>query len=100
MAVEREVIDALTTYQAAVVASETLHDLVISPLDQDLELLRRSLEAGRITATDVMVFRREIVEAQREYVDAQAAAWTASIVLDLATGRSTYPTLTNQGASR
>ena len=57
-----------------------------------LEVFRRCLDdaadAGKIGASDVLVFRREFVEGQRQYVEALFEAQSARIALDLATGRT------------
>ena len=56
-------------------------------LEESLELLRRAFEEGKIGATELLLFRRELVESRREYVETLSDAWRARVALDLATGR-------------
>lgn len=90
LAIEQEVVAAFNSLQAARAAAEHLRDQVLGTLDENVELLQRSFEAGRIGATEVVTLRREFVASRREYVEALADAWRARIDLDLATGR--FPT--------
>lgn len=79
LAARRSVADAYSRYTAAAEAVAALDLLVVGTLEESLELLARALEAGKVSAGDVLVLRRELVEAQREHVQAE---------LDLATARS------------
>src|SRR6185436_8767861 len=96
LAVEREVASAFATYEAARAAARGLGEQVIGSLKENLALLQRSSEAGKISRTEVFLFRREFVESQREYVDALGQAWRARVELDLAAGRLPIPTQTNR----
>ena len=87
LTVEQEVVAAFNSLQAARAAVEHLRDQVLGTLDENVELLQRSFEAGRIGATEVVTLRREFVASRREYIEAVADAWLARIELDLATGR-------------
>ncbi|MFQ5526917.1 MAG: TolC family protein [Thermoanaerobaculia bacterium] len=98
LAIRREVMDALATYRAAQRAAVSLRDLVVGTLEENLSLLRRALEAGKIGASDVLVFRREFVEGQRQFIEALFEAQAARIALDLATGSTTLPTTAKQEA--
>lgn len=69
---------------------------MIGSLEENLRLLQRSLEAGKINRTELFLFRREFVESQREYLDAVSSAWQARVQLDLAAGRLPISTLTNR----
>ena len=91
LAVKREVIAAFSRLQAARAAAEHLRDQVLGTLDENVYLLQRSFEAGRIGATEVMTIRRELVAGRREYIEALADAWLARIELDLAVGRLSLP---------
>lgn len=79
LAVRRSVAAAYARYESAAAAVEALDALVVDTLEESLELLGRALEAGKVSAGDVLVFRRELVEAQRQRVQAE---------LDLAAARS------------
>jgi cobalt-zinc-cadmium efflux system outer membrane protein len=87
LAVEREVASALAVYRAAGAAAEGLRGQVIGNLEENLRLLQRSFEEGKIGRGDLLLFRREFVDSQREYLDAVNQAWQARVRLDLATGR-------------
>ena len=91
LAVEQEVVAAFNSLQAARAATEHLRDQVLGTLDENVELLQRSFEAGRIGATEVVTLRREFVAGRREYIEAMADAWLARIELDLAVGRLSLP---------
>lgn len=91
LAVEQEVVTAFNSLQAARAAAEHLRDQVLGTLDENVELLQRSFEAGRIGATEVVTLRREFVAGRREYIEAMADAWLARIELDLAVGRLSLP---------
>lgn len=94
--VRREVADAVATYQAAHRAADSLQDLVVATLEENLALLQRALEAGKIGASNVLILRREFVEGQRQLIEVLSEAWVARIGLDLATGRTSIPMLTEQ----
>lgn len=91
LAVEREVASAYAISQAASAAAQGLGEQVIGSLEENLGLLQRSMEAGKISRTDVFLLRREFVESQREYVDALGEAWRARVQLDLAAARLPIP---------
>ena len=75
------------TGQASNAAARGLGEQVIGSLEENLGLLQRSLEAGKISRTEVFLLRREFVESQREYLDALSQALRARVQLDLAAGR-------------
>ncbi len=86
--VASEVVAAYATLQAAGEAAGLLRQ-VLGSAEESFELLRRAFEAGKIGNTELLLFRRELVESRREYVDTLAEAWLARVALDLATGRLT-----------
>ncbi len=49
-------------------------------------LLERSLEAGKIDATRVLLLRRELIDGQREAIEALEELWSARARLALAAG--------------
>ena len=63
-------------------------------LEDNLQLLQRSFEAGKTGWTDVLVFRKEFVDVQRDYVETLTNASIAGIELDLAAGKE--PTAVHQ----
>ncbi len=91
LAIEQDVVAAFNSLQAARSAAKHLRDQVLGTLDENVELLQRSFEAGRIGATEVLTLRREFVAGRREYIEALADAWLARIELDLAIGRLSLP---------
>ncbi len=100
LAVRREVTEAFASYEFAREAATSLRDLVVGTLEGNLELLQRALEAGKIDAADVLVFRREFVEGQRQFIEALFEAQAARVALDLATGRIQLPASQQQEISQ
>ena len=92
LTVRREVADALASYRYAQLAAVSLRDLVVGTLEENLALLRKALDAGKVNAAEVIVFRREFVEGQRQFIDALFEAQAARVALDLATGRTPIQT--------
>lgn len=93
--IRQEVASSLARYQASAEASKNLKRQVLGTLDENLRLLQRSFEAGKTGWADVLVFRREFVNIQRDYIDTVSDALLAEIELDLATG--TAPVTAGQG---
>ena len=96
LTVQQEVASAFARYQAASAAAAGLGQQVIGTLEENLRLLQRSLEEGKIDRTELFLFRREFVESQREYLDALSEAWQSRVELDLAAGRLPVPTDPNR----
>ena len=84
--IRQEIAAALARYQAARAAGENLQRQVLGTLEENLRLLQRSFEAGKTGWTEVLVFRREFVDVQREYIETLTDARLAGIELDLASG--------------
>jgi outer membrane protein TolC len=85
------VVAAHARYQAGMHTAEKLRRLVFGTLEQTLDLLQRSFEAGKATWPEVIVIRRTLVDAQRELTAAQAEARRAWTELQLAAGRMPLP---------
>lgn len=77
--------------EAAGRAFEVLDTLVVESLEETLDLLERAFREGEVSATEVLVLRRELVDGRREYVEAARDLWTARIDLDLTTGSLDVP---------
>lgn len=86
LAAGREVAAAYGGYRAAAEALTALGGLVVAPLEESLGLLRRAVEAGELSATDVLLLRRELVEGRREAIEVAGELWRARIDLELAVG--------------
>jgi cobalt-zinc-cadmium efflux system outer membrane protein len=84
--IRQEVAVTLARYRAAREASANLEQNVLTTWRDNLDLLQRSFEAGKTGWTEVLVFRREFVDVQREFIETLADAWLAGIELDLAAG--------------
>lgn len=87
----RDVAAARTRTLAAERAFEVLDTLVVESLEETLDLLERAFREGEVSATDVLVLRRELVEGRREYVEAARDLRAARIELDLTTGSLDVP---------
>lgn len=84
--VRQEVAASLARLRSATAATSTLQEQVLGTLRENLGLLQRSFEVGKVDWTQVLVFRREFVEAQRDYIDTITDAQLAATELDLAAG--------------
>jgi cobalt-zinc-cadmium efflux system outer membrane protein len=82
----REVAAAYSRYRAASEVVTALEGLVVETLEESLELLRRAVEAGELSATDVLLLRRDLVEGRREQIEAAGELWLARTDLELAVG--------------
>lgn len=87
LVVREQVLSAHARFLASVAAVGHLEERVIGNLEENAGRLRVAYEAGKIGLGEVVVFRRELVEARRDYIRAVAEAWRAAVVLDLAAGR-------------
>jgi cobalt-zinc-cadmium efflux system outer membrane protein len=85
--VAAQVVAAHADLTAAATAAEQLRTRVMGSLEESLDLLRRSFQAGKIGSTELLLFRRELVESRREHVETLARLRSARITLDLAAGR-------------
>ncbi len=100
LTVRQEVATAYANLRAARAAAEFLRAEVVGTLEENVDLLQRSFAAGKIGAAEMVIFRREFVESQREYLEAVADAWLARVTLDLATGRLSLPIVSREPALR
>jgi cobalt-zinc-cadmium efflux system outer membrane protein len=89
--VGRQVVAAHARLEAGLRTVERLRRLVLGTLEQSLELLEKSFEAGKATWPEVVVIRRSLVEAQSDLTAAEAAARLAWTELQLAAGRMPVP---------
>lgn len=87
LSVRRSVADAYARYESATQAVRALDALVVGTLEESLALLGRALEAGKVSAGEVIVLQRELVEAQRQHVQAELDLATARSDLRLAVGQ-------------
>lgn len=92
LATRREVSAAYSRYRAAAEAVTALEGLVLESLAESLDLLRRAVESGELSARDVLLLRRELVEGQRERIRAAGELWIARTDLELAVGGDLAPT--------
>lgn len=83
--VRQQVASAVSRYQAAASSVQGFKQ-VLGNLRENLDLLQRSLEAGKIGWVEILVFRRAFTDAQRDYVETLADARLAAVELKLASG--------------
>lgn len=93
LAITSAVAAAHADYAAAHQAMNRLARDVLGALQENLELLRKAFEAGKVTWTELLVMRQAFIEAQRELVEAAADVYRARVVLDLAAGSIPIPTM-------
>lgn len=86
LAVRRSVADAYAHYESATAAVRALDGLVVGKLEESLALLGRALEAGKVSAGEVIVLQRELVDARRQQVQAELDLAMAGSDLRLAVG--------------
>ncbi|MGH9379317.1 MAG: TolC family protein [Thermoanaerobaculia bacterium] len=84
LAARREIEAAYAHYRGAADAVAALQSGAVGGLEESLDLLQQSFEAGKIGSRDVLLFRRELVEARREQIEAQAELAAAVADLELA----------------
>ena len=90
-AVLSDLVAAYEVYVAARQSYTAMREGVLGKLEQNLELLRKSFEAGKVGWTDVLVLRRSFVDAERELVEAAADAERARVRLELSAGTLPVP---------
>jgi cobalt-zinc-cadmium efflux system outer membrane protein len=81
--------ESVARLAAAQGAAADLRSEVVGNLEDSLRLLLRSYEAGKIGLPEVLAFRRELVDAQREYLETVAGARLARIEMNLVMGSDT-----------
>jgi cobalt-zinc-cadmium efflux system outer membrane protein len=86
LAAQREIAAAHGRLTAALEGQRLSERLGVTPLEEGLELVQRSYDAGKIGAVELLLFRRELVEGRRQLVAARAEAWEAAMELAVAAG--------------
>ena len=77
--------------RAAQAATGRFEQDVVGSFEENLRLLRRSFEAGKIGVSEVLLFRREFLDAQRESVESRSDARRARVLVDFAAGTLDLP---------
>ena len=95
LAVRREVAAAWSQAEATSRALAVFLQTVAGTLEENLDLVQRGLAAGKLRGSEVLVFRRELIDSRRELIEAAADAWLAQIELDLATGSTPVPAISD-----
>jgi cobalt-zinc-cadmium efflux system outer membrane protein len=90
-AVAREIVAAHGAYRAGVATAARLRQRVLVTLEQNLDLLERAFDAGKLTFPEVLLIRRSFVDAQRDLTMAEAQARRAWIELQVAAGKMPVP---------
>lgn len=86
--VTQEVLTALARLDAARSAAEGYADDVVKAMQQNMELATDSYRAGKIDFLQLMIIRRQAVEARREYIDVLEELNAAQASLDRAVGQA------------
>ena len=81
-----DVTTAYAAYERRASALRLLDREVVSGLDDTLALATRSFDVGQIGIADVLVMRREVIEARLQYLDTLLAVVLARVALDSAAG--------------
>lgn len=77
---------AQAAFQLRVAATEPLERDVLPGLEENERLARRSFEVGELSLPDLLILRREFVDARLQYAEALAEAAVASVDWQLAAG--------------
>ena len=99
LAVRREVTAAWSRAEATSRALAVFLQTVAGTLEENLDLVQRGLAAGKLRGSEVLVFRRELIDSRRELIEAAGDAWLAQIELDLATGTTAVPPTSDPSSS-
>lgn len=91
--IRQRVAATVAQYESAVRAFDVLDTLVVESLEETLGLLEQAFREGEVSATEVLVLRRELVDGRREHVEATRDVARARIELDRVTGHLDVPTL-------
>ncbi len=81
-----QVVAAHAAYEQRLVALGVLERDVATALDDTLGLVTRSFDEGQIGIADVLVMRREVVDARLQYLDTLLSAVLARVDIDSASG--------------
>ena len=95
----REVTAAWSRAEATSRALAVFLQTVAGTLEENLDLVQRGLAAGKLRGSEVLVFRRELIDSRRELIEAAGDAWLAQIELDLATGTTAVPPTSDPSSS-
>lgn len=77
---------ALERYRAASAAAEAFSEEVLAALQQNLELVNEAYRAGKVDFLELLVIRREALDARRGYIDALEELSAADAQLKRAVG--------------
>lgn len=86
--IERDVLSALSRVRAAQASADGYEGEVVSAMQQNMELVTDSYRAGKIDFLQLVVIRRQAVEARQEYIDVLEELYAAHAELDLALGKT------------
>jgi cobalt-zinc-cadmium efflux system outer membrane protein len=89
--VSREVATAYELYTSATGSQRAFEGQVVSSMEETVDLLQRSFDAGKIGFTEVLVLRRSLIEARAMAAETRARAAQAGVVLDVAMGTMVLP---------
>lgn len=85
-AVSVQVRSAWDAYRLLVQAAEEFEEQALPSLEENLNLARRSYEAGNIAIGELLVFRREVVDARESYAELLLDASLAGVELEARAG--------------
>ena len=77
---------AQAAFRLRLAATEPLEKDVLPGLEENERLARRSFEVGELSLPDLLILRREFIEARLQYLDALVEAAAASIDWQIAAG--------------
>jgi len=84
--VERQVAAARGRLTRALESRRLTRQLGETALEDGLELVERSFDAGKIGIAELIVYRRELLEGRRQVVSRESEVWEAALDLAVAVG--------------
>ena len=86
--IRQEVLTALARFQAARAAADAYASDVVKAMQENMELVTESYRAGKIDFLQLLVIRRQTLEARREHIDVLEELNAARAQLNRALGRA------------
>jgi cobalt-zinc-cadmium efflux system outer membrane protein len=77
---------AVAAYRSQVEAVRVLEADALAAAGENEQLARRSYEAGQISLADWLLYRREFLETQREYLDRKLLCALTLVEIDTIAG--------------
>jgi cobalt-zinc-cadmium efflux system outer membrane protein len=91
VAIAQDVESAWHRVRLAVEDRAVFNEEVLAQVEENLDLLLQSLEAGKISLLDLLPLQEELIDLRNEHVDAIVELAVARLTLEMATGSTVLP---------